>query len=114
MQMTLNVCRNIGRNRQRRWHTFAQMVEGDAGPADDTADPHADVAEEQQRQILWRALEVLPEKERLAVVLRDIEGLSTAEVAEILGSTETTVRSQISRGRVKMKEAIDEMIGGKA
>jgi RNA polymerase sigma-70 factor (ECF subfamily) len=112
MQMTMNVCRNIGRNRQRRWHTFSQMVEPDVGPADDSADPHADLAEEQQRQILWRALDTLPEKERMAVVLRDIEGRSTSEVAEILGSTETTVRSQISRGRVKMKEAIDDMIGG--
>jgi RNA polymerase sigma-70 factor, ECF subfamily len=112
MQMTMNVCRNIGRSRQRRWHTFSQMVEPDVAPADDSADPHADLAEEQQRQILWRALDTLPEKERMAVVLRDIEGRSTSEVAEILGSTETTVRSQISRGRVKMKEAIDDMIGG--
>jgi RNA polymerase sigma-70 factor (ECF subfamily) len=49
------------------------------------------------------ALARLPEKERAAIVLRDIEGLSTAEVAEALGSSETTVRSQISTARVKLR-----------
>jgi len=45
----------------------------------------------------------LPVKERAAVVLREIEGLSTAEVAAILGSREVTVRSQISNafGRLR-------------
>jgi RNA polymerase sigma-70 factor (ECF subfamily) len=49
------------------------------------------------------ALKRLPEKERAAVVLRDIEGLSTREVAGILGSSEVTVRSQVSSARMKMK-----------
>lgn len=52
---------------------------------------------EQARQRLMTALESLPAKERAAVVLREIEGLSTEEVASILGSTPVTVRSQISR-----------------
>ena len=113
MQMTVNVCRNIGRNRLRRWHTFPPMNEPDMRAAEDSTDPHSDLAGEQERQMLWRALDRLPEKERMAVVLRDIEGLTTTEVAEILGSSETTVRSQISRGRVRMKEAIDQMTGGR-
>ena len=79
---------------------------------DPQTDPHSDLAGEEERQMLWRALDRLPEKERMAVVLRDIEGLTTTEVAEILGFSETTVRSQISRGRVRMKEAIDQMTGG--
>ena len=52
---------------------------------------------EQQKQALLRALKDLPERERAAVVLREIEGFSTGEVAAILGSSEVTVRSQISR-----------------
>ena len=47
-------------------------------------------------------LQTLPERERAAVVLRDIEGLSTAETASILGVEEVTVRSQISTARVKL------------
>jgi len=44
-----------------------------------------------------------PVKERAAIVLREIEGLSTAEVAEALGSSEVTVRSQISKAMVKLR-----------
>jgi RNA polymerase sigma-70 factor (ECF subfamily) len=111
MQTTVNVCRNIGRNRQRRWNTFPETVDPQMAVACEARDPHAGLAEEQQRQMVWKALESLPKKERLAVILRDIDGLTTAEVAQILGSTETTVRSQVSRARVRMKEVIDQMTG---
>ena len=53
-------------------------------------------------------LKTLTEKERAAVVLRDIEGLSTREVARVLGTTEITVRSHISRARLKMKRFLEE------
>jgi len=51
-------------------------------------------------------LQTLPERERAAVVLRDIEGLSTAEAAEILGVEEVTVRSQISKARVTLAKYV--------
>jgi RNA polymerase sigma-70 factor (ECF subfamily) len=113
MQTTVNVCRNIGRDRQRRWNTFPVTIEAELPIAHETGDPYAGLAEDQEKQMLWKALDTLPEKERLAVILRDINGLKTSEVAEILGSTETTVRSQVSRARVRMKEAIDEMMGAR-
>jgi RNA polymerase sigma-70 factor (ECF subfamily) len=112
MQVTVNVCRNIGRTRQRSWNTFPETVDPDMAAEHPSRDPHSGLAEEQRRRMLWKALETLPEKERLAVILRDINGFDTAEVAKMLGSSETTVRSQVSRARVRMKEVIDQMIGG--
>jgi len=58
---------------------------------------------EEKKQRLMAALALLPRKERAAVVLREIEGLSTAEVAEALGSSEVTVRSQISKALVRLR-----------
>jgi len=58
---------------------------------------------EEKKERLMTALAMLPPKERAAVVLREIEGLSTAEVAEVLGSSEVTVRSQISKAMVKLR-----------
>src|SRR5437868_3568786 len=52
MQMTVNVCRNIGRSRQRRWNTFPAIVEPDATPADLSNDPHNEFSGEQERQML--------------------------------------------------------------
>jgi RNA polymerase sigma-70 factor (ECF subfamily) len=57
------------------------------------------------------ALGTLSKKERAAIVLRDLEGLSTAEVARVLGSSQTTVRSQISSARAKIKSYRDRVIG---
>ena len=112
VRMTVNVCKNIGRKRQRRLNTFSESETPDAYPADKSCDPYTEILEEQERQMLWKALNSLPEKERIAVTLRDIVGLSTAEVAAILESSESTVRSQVSRARVRMKDAIDQMTGG--
>ena len=54
-------------------------------------------------RLLRRAIDTLPERERLAIILRDIEELSTEDVAEILGNTPATVRVQISKARAKLR-----------
>ena len=64
----------------------------------------------EQKQLLTIALARLPIKERAAVVLREIEGLETAEVAAILGSTEGTVRSQISKAMTKLRAFVDDAL----
>jgi RNA polymerase sigma-70 factor (ECF subfamily) len=55
---------------------------------------------------LQQALAHLPERERAALLLREMEGLSTREVAEILGSSETTVRSQICMARLRLRKLL--------
>jgi RNA polymerase sigma-70 factor, ECF subfamily len=112
IQITVNACRDAGRQKQRRRDTFVDVETPET--IDESADPYADVARKQERLVLQKALETLPEKERLAIVLRDVEGLSTAEVASLLHSSEPTVRSQVSRGRLRLKAAIDRLMGGKA
>ena len=112
MRMTVNVCRDLGRKKRQHQSTSLEHTPSEAitnSPADD---PYTGLAEEQQRQMLWKALACLSENERVAIVLRDVEGLSTAEVAAILESPEVTVRSRISRGRLKLKEIIDQMSKG--
>jgi len=103
-RIAVNVCRDLAR--KRRSNHFSLEAEVESGAIAEPASPHdtesaALLAQEQA--ILWRALATLPEKERAAIVLRDLEGLETEEVARILGSSPTTVRSQISAARVKIK-----------
>jgi RNA polymerase sigma-70 factor (ECF subfamily) len=112
LRIAVNVCRDAARRQLRRQNTFVE-AEG-AEPIDGSIDPCAGLERQQERGILQRALGLLPEKERLAIVLRDIEGLSTAEVAAILQSSETTVRSQVSRGRLRLKAAVDRLVGGES
>ena len=103
-RIAVNVCRDLAR--KRRSNHFSLEAEVESGAIAEPVSPHdtesaALLAQEQA--ILWRALATLPEKERAAIVLRDLEGLETEEVARILGSSPTTVRSQISAARVKIK-----------
>jgi RNA polymerase sigma-70 factor (ECF subfamily) len=109
MRITINVCRDTARRRQRRRDTFTE-IDG-LETIDQAPDAYDGLARKQERLILQKALDSLPEKERLAIVLRDVEGRSTAEVASILQSSETTVRSQVSRGRLRLKAAIDRLMG---
>ena len=110
MRITVNVCRDFQRSIQRRHSTFTESSTQNDAP-DESRDPYAGFAWEQERQRLWKVLNELPAKEKMAVILRDVEGFSTAEVAEILGSSESTVRSQICRGRLRIKEAMDYKTG---
>jgi RNA polymerase sigma-70 factor (ECF subfamily) len=106
VRLTVNVCRDLGRHRKPTVPLEPELLRA-------AGDPHSELSSEQRRQSLYRALAALPEKERAAVVLRDIEGLPTTEVAEILGSSEATVRSQISTARLKIKKAVQKMRGRK-
>jgi RNA polymerase sigma-70 factor (ECF subfamily) len=101
-RMTVNVCHDMNRKTRRRAEVDLDVVARTA-VAEDEAAPDA----EWQMKAVQAGLARLGEKERAAIVLRDIEGLATAEVAAILGSSEATVRSQISVGRRKIREFVE-------
>ncbi|MCP4663964.1 MAG: RNA polymerase sigma factor [bacterium] len=101
-RVTVNVCRDLGRRRRLRQTVPLEEVEHEAvgeGP-----DPAARAAIREEKRIVEEALASLSHKERAALVLRDVEGLPTEEVAEILGSSPPTVRSQICRARLKIRQ----------
>jgi RNA polymerase sigma-70 factor, ECF subfamily len=103
-RIVVNVCRDLARKRRPNVRSFEAGLEtGEiAEPASPLDTESAAMAAEQQAIVL-RALATLSEKERAAIVLRDLEGLPTEEVARILGSSPTTVRSQISSARAKLR-----------
>jgi RNA polymerase sigma-70 factor, ECF subfamily len=101
-RVTVNVCHDMLRKRP------AQVAVDEVPElSDGSADPQQSVTEEERRQVLHMSLRFLSEKERAAIVLRDLEGLSTSEVAQALGSTEATVRSQISKARIKVRAFVE-------
>lgn len=101
-KVTVNVCHDH-RRRQPRTAGMEEMSEIPAAGAG----PDGELAAAEQRRVLELSLLQLSKKERAALVLRDLEGLSTAEAAAALGTSEATVRSQISKARVKVKKFIE-------
>lgn len=66
------------------------------------------------RENLARELKRLPFDQRVAVVLRDVEGLSYEEIAQVTGATLGTVKSRIGRGRDRLREALIDFQGGES
>jgi|SRR5579862_7583399 len=98
-RVTVNICNDHHRRRPI-------FMEPPPDLADAAPDPECVLEEEERKRLLMDGLLTLPERERAAVVLRDIEGLSTREVAAILGVEEVTVRSHISTARVKLAKYV--------
>ena len=57
---------------------------------------------------MWEAVKTLSTPQREAIHLFYYEGYATAEIAAILGRREATVRSDLQRGREKLKELLKE------
>lgn len=57
---------------------------------------------------MWEAVKSLPENFREVIHLFYAEGYKTAEIAEVLGRNESTVRSDLKRGREKLREILKE------
>jgi len=109
-RITINVCRDAARKRGAGVRGGKELASSQGvyeRNLTESVSPDADAEENairaQQRSMLMRALATLPEKERAALILRDMEGLTTEEVARVLHSRPVTVRSQISSARTKLK-----------
>ena len=61
-------------------------------------------------QIIKAAIRALPEQFRIAIVLRELQGLSYEEIAEATNSSVGTVKSRISRARLKLQDGLKSYI----
>jgi RNA polymerase sigma-70 factor (ECF subfamily) len=101
-RVTVNACHDL-----RRRKPASSPVEMAAELVASGMDPQTSLTQAERRRVLEMSLRILPEKERAALVLRDLEGLSTEEVARALGSSEATVRSQVSKARAKVHDFVE-------
>jgi RNA polymerase sigma-70 factor, ECF subfamily len=100
----------IDRRRRKRPEqideVFARSLVASSVPADKALD------EAQRMKAVLRELERLPKAERNVLLLSAIDELGTAEIAEVLGRSESAVRALLFRARVRLRERIEE--GGDA
>jgi RNA polymerase sigma-70 factor (ECF subfamily) len=69
--------------------------------------PEARALDHEFQQTLEKALAQLPDEWRAAVVLRDIEGLSTDEAAQVLGTRQAAFKSRLHRGRMQLRTLLE-------
>ena len=76
-------------------------------------DPEAHLLNSETRTWLARAIEELPETQRLVMTLRDVEGWKTSEVAIALDRTSNWVRVTLHRARFKVRSRLEVQLGVK-
>lgn len=77
----------------------------DRGPG-----PGQTLERKELENLILNAIEALPERYRLALVLRDLEGLAYEEVSRVLGIPGGTVRSRINRARLMVKDKLESFV----
>jgi len=70
-------------------------------------DPQTEAINKEGMAILAKGLEQLPERQRIIVTLRDVEGLGSKEVCEMLHITEANQRLLLHRGRTRLRQMLE-------
>jgi RNA polymerase sigma-70 factor (ECF subfamily) len=105
-RIAVNTCLDHKRKFSFRSLFFSSGNENhlDAFPSHDPS-PETTYADRQSMQALWVALNRLSKKLRAVIVLKELEGLSYEEIAEVLDVSVGTVKSRISRAREELTKA---------
>jgi len=125
----LRICANRARSIGEREHRTVPVDPTETGPVVEASrfneagmwsDPpvpftelvEGRIADDEALMAIHSAIDDLPDIARAVVTLRDVEGLSCQEVADLLGFTEANVRVISHRGRAKLRAALEDMMRG--
>ena len=106
----------IRRRKRRKLLSLTGLFQGEDDsdvefqPTDGKILADEEMVEGERSQIIAKAIAALPEKYRVPVILRDVEGKSYDEVAEIMELGLGTTKSRISRGRALLKEKLQNYL----
>ncbi|MCI0512431.1 sigma-70 family RNA polymerase sigma factor [candidate division KSB1 bacterium] len=112
-RIAVNLCLNYRRSRRRaQWLTLEYMREEEVqllfAPLTETTENQPDLLLERQEreQIIWNAINRLPENQRAALILQRYEGLSGEEIAAILNCSLNSVQSRLHRARENLYQKL--------
>ena len=103
----LTICRNLALDRSAKKE--AQNVSLDAQPYDTvdlSPDPQAQMEQAERLEIVRRFFATLPERQRTILQLRDIEGKSVRETADIMQMSEANVKVMLHRARQLLRQRL--------
>ena len=102
----LTICRNIAIDKTRKMENLNQSLESEHDAPDQSyaSNPEEQVMQQDRIRLVRRLIDNLPEKQRSVMQLRDIEGKSYKEIAQILDISEEQVKINIFRARQTIRQ----------
>jgi RNA polymerase sigma factor, sigma-70 family len=102
----LTVARNLAIDRSERKDARAVELTPDMEEASEASGPYERLVNKERMALIHRLINELPEKQRLIMQLRDMEGKSYKEIAVVLSLTEEQVKVNLFRARQKVKQRV--------
>jgi RNA polymerase sigma-70 factor (ECF subfamily) len=115
-RIAINQCYDELRHaRRRKTYTFSELNLEDAGSIEKLIDHtktsvRSDENRTETQALLHKILAQLPDHQREVIVLRDIEAISYARIAEILKCTEQAARLKVFRARSRLKTILEKVL----
>ena len=109
-----NACVRMLRPFTRRRRALGASVEDENAIPSEALDPEAALERWRLVHAVHRAIAVLGPDQREVLVLRDLEGLSGAEVCAALGLTEAAMKTRLHRARTELRRELERSRGGEA
>ena len=106
---SMTICRNLALDAIKKKDNNNESLEQEMGKtSDQTSDPHELMIRKDRVEMVKQLVNRLPEKQRSCLQLRDFEGKTYKEIAEILAITEEQVKVNIFRARRSIKQQFDK------
>ena len=106
----MTICRNLALDRMRKMDNHNSSLEDNLHETPSaTRNPYEEMNQKDRIQLVRKLVDSLPEKQRTCMQLRDFEGKSYKEVAEILQISEDQVKVNIFRARQTIKQRFKEL-----
>ena len=115
-KISTNVCLDILRKRKRQnaigtvsiQQYSTEDEEYELPIEDNTPTPYEKVQQNEAMRSLEKALTKLGEEQRMAIVMRDINGLSYEEIAKVMDCSLGTIKSRINRSRLALRKLLEK------
>jgi len=117
-RIAVNTCKNklksVAHRQKKRVISWDNPVSADRPPVleiqDERQSPAIELEKKERMKFIQEAINVLPPEHKEVITLRDIEGLSYEEIAEITGLSLGTVKSRLARARSDLRKRLRSVI----
>jgi len=115
-RIATNYCHEEVKRQQKKWVLPFMKVQkekdqrqiADSTPVGHLGNPEKSLGNNELKSLLKKALNTLPEEQRMVVIMKEYEGLKIREIAEVMSISENTVKSRLYYALGSLRQCLDQ------